>query len=93
MKKHERILSGKDMVDKPRYGCTVGQLREHMRGLSDDVPVFYQRIEDSYFTEKSGWRTLGMHWDYNSTTEYIRAFYGGSRKAGNKTIFVIEAHY
>jgi hypothetical protein len=35
---------------------TVGLLREAMKDLPDDAPVYYERIEDVYF-EKHGWTT------------------------------------
>lgn len=35
---------------------TVGRLREAIKDLPDDAPVYYERIEDVYF-EKHGWTT------------------------------------
>ncbi len=43
----------------PGY-LTVGHLLDFIEkhNLPRDAKVFYQRIEDSYFTEKGGWKTV-----------------------------------
>ena len=71
---------------------TVGQLRKHIEGLSDDTKVYIERIEDVYF-EKHGWTTETKDWDKENpgleTTVYMEAF--GAVKIPNKIIIV--AHY
>lgn len=41
------------LASHARY-LTVGELRERIAGLPDNMPVFYERIEDSYFDK--------LHW-------------------------------
>lgn len=83
------------------YFLTVKKkLKEAIKDLPDDMPIYYQRIEDVYF-EKYGWNKsdLSLLWEmfgdeaiYN---DYIRAFscYKHSDKKSNKEVFVINAHY
>lgn len=66
--RHEPLL---DVMAYQRQGgkhLTLGALRKLLdknAGLPDDVPVFYQRIEDSYFTanEDNGWRVTLLPWE------------------------------
>lgn len=41
---------------------SVGDLKELIKDLPDNMPVAYQRIEDMYF-EKYGWKTMELRWD------------------------------
>ena len=69
---------------------TVGELRNALEGLPDGMPVYYERIEDSYF-DVNGWTTREMLFEYDSTAEYIRAF--GSYHHKKEDVFVINANY
>jgi len=86
---------------------TVKDLRKQLEGLPDDMPVYYQRIEDKFFT-CSNWKTKEMLWEiskipeqyrdrfggeefYRDMTNYIRAF--SSYKHCEENAFVINAHY
>ena len=80
----------------PHY-LTVGNLRKAIEKLPDSTPVFYHRIEDTYF-EHGGWATTeiesGEHnkaWDKG----WIRAFSAFvSRVMGKgKKVVCITAHY
>lgn len=75
--------------DKKRYVMTVGQLREKMKDLPDDMPVLYQRIEDMYF-ETGGWKAVDLEWDFHETSEYIPAWTAYKHKEG---FLCIDAHY
>ena len=72
------------------YEFTVGTLKEKLKGLPDDMPVMYQRIEDVYF-EKHNWTSVEMRWEGAETTEYIPVF--TARKHWDNDVFVIDAHY
>lgn len=50
------------------YGLTVGKLRESLEGLPDNMPVFYQRMEDSLF-EKNGWTTTKFVWEMSKARD------------------------
>ncbi len=74
---------------------TVGCLKKALKGLDDDTPVYYQRIEDAYF-EKFGWQKDVIkikdfdgivHW----TDEFVRAYCVVS--TDKKPGFFITAHY
>lgn len=72
---------------------TVGRLREQLADLPDDMPVYYERIEDSYF-ERGGWDKTVLnvpddHYPEDATSQYTRAFCG-FRFGEN---FCITAHY
>lgn len=41
---------------------TVGELRKKIHNLPDEIPVFYQRIEDSYF-DNGSWKTVPFVWE------------------------------
>lgn len=68
---------------------TVGQLRERIKNVPDDTPVFYQRVEDFYF-EQNHWKSVELSWFDNETSEYIPAFQSYLHEDG---FFVIDAHY
>ncbi len=85
---------------------TVGDLKELIKDLPDNMPVAYQRIEDMYF-EENGWTTNKLRWDYpiftgeydkdgkkiyvENLSEYITAF--SAYKHPDEEVFVINAHY
>jgi hypothetical protein len=75
---------------------TVKDLKEKIKDLPDETPVYYQRIEDVYF-EKHGWdkSALSLLWeefgDEKIFNDYIRAF--SCYKHPDKEVFVINAHY
>lgn len=54
--------SATSVIDDPYSGLTVGQLRKNLESLPDNAPVFYQRIEDSYF-ENNNWKTQKFVWE------------------------------
>ena len=76
-------------------GLTVGALRKALDDLPDKTPVYYQRIEDTYFEEGKGWKENELlvpdndFHEYND--EYIRALccFQDSRKPR----LLITAHY
>ena len=79
------------------FYLTVGQLKEVIKNMGDDVPVYYQRIEDVYF-EKNGWKhdlvvPDKSIPDYQSEDNYIRAFTAFKVRQGNKSHLCITAHY
>jgi len=53
---------------------TVGQLRKQLEGLPDDMPVYYQRIEDHFFDE-SNWKTESLLWERSKAQEKYRKDY------------------
>ena len=71
---------------------TVGRLREAMKDLPDDAPVFYERIEDVYF-EKHGWTTEPRPNEYPECppSQFIRAFTSIRYKDDNG--LYITAHF
>ena len=86
---------------KPRnIVLTVGQLRESIKDIPDDTPVYYQRIEDKYF-ENHGWETDKLVWNYSKALGYIYSEYIPAFSAylhslnfrSNEDVFVINAHY
>lgn len=82
-----------DMPDR----LTVGRLRERLEGLSDDAPVYYHRIEDSYFTPGTGWGEHAVKLneanmrDESCHGDYIRAWDSFQRK--DDDALYITAHY
>ena len=76
------------------YGLKIKDLKEIIKDLPDDMPVFYQRIEDFYFTENH-WTTITTLWysygHHRFMSEYIPAF--DAYKAPEEDIFIINAHY
>ncbi len=73
---------------------TAGKLREALKDLPDDTPVYIQRIEDVYF-ETHGWADTNIKiadpWA-GDDSEYTRAFWGGIYLSKDD-VFVIDAHY
>jgi hypothetical protein len=84
-----------------QFGMTVKDLRRAIRGLPDDTPVLYQRIEDQYFLKSTvdgngpnhPWGTITLPFDADSRSEYIRAWGAYVRKYRGKTIVIVDAHY
>lgn len=57
---------------KNHHGLTVGKLKKSLEGMPDNTPVYYQRIEDSYF-EKNNWTTTKFVWETaNANKETIK---------------------
>lgn len=77
---------------------TVGQLKEKLAELSDDTPVYYQHIEDSYIW-KHGWKPIKILDTENSGDSYKvydyhhRAFQAYKDKYEGKPVLVLTAHY
>ena len=75
---------------------TIKELKEAIKDLPEDTPVYYQRIEDVYFI-KHGWdkTALSLVWDRiggeDVYSEYTEAF--SCYKHPDKDVFVINAHY
>lgn len=78
---------------------TAGILRDRLKGVPDDTPVYYQHIEDTYMW-KYGWKPLKIKDKENSAKYYIeydyyhRAFcaFTDYDDEGNM-IFNLTAHY
>ena len=68
---------------------TVGELKEIIYKLSDDTPIYIERIEDSYFDGTKGWSTIEFPFYPDMTTDGIRAF--GAYVNDNRLL--IHAHY
>ncbi len=72
---------------------TVKELKKRIEGLSDDTPVYIERIHDVYF-DKYGWTTENVVFDINDDgetiddTDIIRA----SAAGGSDTRLMIFAH-
>lgn len=77
---------------------TVKQLKDVIKDLSDDTPVYYQHIEDTYMWQY-GWKPLKLLDEESSTDGYKcydyhhRAFCAYKTKDGKKDILVLTAHY
>ena len=73
---------------------TVGKLKERLNGMPDDTPVYYERIEDSYFAPGTGWSEnakLLYNYDCPETpSQFIRAFGAFNR---DKRGLYLTAHY
>jgi len=70
---------------------TVGRLRKVLESLPDDMPVYYQRIEDFYF-QNHNWTTTRMLFEPpDNYSDYVRAF--TALKHWHENAFVINAHY
>ena len=75
---------------------TIKELKEKIKDLPDEMPVYYQRIEDHYFTQ-GGWdsSTKTLLWERSSYgddyNEYVGAF--SAYKHPDDYVFVINAHY
>lgn len=71
---------------------TVGQLKEVLKNLPDDMPVGYQRIEDIYF-EKHHWSDCSklLTWEWPIQNEYVAVF--SAYKHPDDYVFVLNAHY
>lgn len=67
---------------------TIKDLKKDIENLPDNMPVYYQRIEDFYF-EKNNWDVKEIPWEFRETTEAIESFGGYSTNG----IFFIHAHY
>ena len=83
---------------KGDYYLTVGHLKRILKTLHDDVPVYYERIEDAYFD--NNWTPdLLVADDYSPDireldSEYLRAFTAFKEKHDGKVVAVcITAHY
>lgn len=77
--------------EQPVPHClTIGQLKEFLYKLPADGKVYYQRIEDKYFTENN-WEAKPMpsEWEGHND-QYIPAFTHVDYKDGN---LYITAHY
>lgn len=74
--------------------CTVGDIRKAIENLPDDAPVFYQRIEDTYFNDHN-WDTYRFPWEYpKEYSKYILAFSAYDQEtADGRKVLVINAHY
>ena len=74
---------------------TVGQLKEIIYKLPDDAQVFYQRIEDRYFEQGTGWTENGSQFmpsEFGGGFDhYIRAW-GCVQYKNDKNVY-ITAHY
>ena len=69
---------------------TVGELREALKDVADNVLVYTQRVEDWYF-EKNGWTTVQLYFeDEKNISEYIRTTSAYKHPDGG---FVINVHY
>lgn len=86
--------------NKLSYSLTTGQLREVLMLVPNDAPVFYQRIEYSYFTPGSGWGenavlVSDLHTgDWSSTGQFIPAHGINVYLDKNGALGVyIQAHY
>jgi hypothetical protein len=80
------------MNNEYEFYMTVGDLKKQLKGIPNNTPVYYQRIEDWYFDDDIGsWNTKTLNWDFDMTTEGIRAF-GSYHDIENKS-FLIHAHY
>jgi hypothetical protein len=89
---------------KTQGRCTIGDILNTIEGLKkcgyteeqiNELPVYIQRIEDSYF-ESGGWRTNVRQWGVyqEDTSEYIAAFTSLINKDENGNLeFCIDAHY
>ena len=82
----------------PEY-FTIKELKERIKDLPDDMPVYIQRIEDHYF-ENNGWSTKEFVFEQwpgrePDMSDYILAWSGNKTWNKDKTeyAFVIEAHY
>jgi len=78
------------MIESNDFRLTVGALKKSLEGVDDETPVYYQRIEDFYFSEH-GWTVSKMTWQDGEESEYIRAF--SSFKHPGDSVFIINAHY
>lgn len=68
----------------------AGDLKKALQGVPDDMPVYYQRIEDFYFKDH-GWTGKKMKFDENTNSEYVNAFSAHVHPATR--LFIINAHY
>lgn len=85
----KHLISAEEYRENPRsHYLTVGQLKERIKDLPDDMPVLYQRIEDQYFAH--GWKAIELEWDYHEMSEYIPAWCAYKHKEG---FLCIDAHY
>ncbi len=78
---------------------TAGELKKRIENMPDDMPVYYQRIEDVYF-EKHGWEKeskklvfdcYGDQDPKDCMDDYVPAF--SAYKHPDDDVFVINAHY
>ncbi|MFH1328461.1 MAG: hypothetical protein ABIH76_06440, partial [Candidatus Bathyarchaeota archaeon] len=68
---------------------TAKELRDKLKDVPDDTPVYYQRIEDHYF-DNNGWVYKTMKWG-DSESDYIEAFSASLHPDEN--VFVVNGHY
>lgn len=71
------------------YVLTVVRLRQLIAALPENMPVFYQRIEDAYFSRpQSGWKTHPFKWDSpHELSEAEKKFYAVPDKADSALIY------
>lgn len=92
-KKERPAVVHPDLQDR----LTVGELRRRMEGLPDDAPVYYHRIEDSYFKPGTGWSEHSVQVldsldnGYDEYDQYIRAF--SAFRLKEQDALYITAHY
>lgn len=74
---------------------TVGRLKEVLQELSDDTPVYYERVEDVYFNKYSWKADLKVPDDFDKRikSEYLRAFCAYRYEDKDKPTLCITAHY
>jgi len=72
----EETKSGKDK--QLAHYLTVGKLRELIARLSDDAPVFLERLEDSYFEPGKGWTENSAFKDMENDgylSQFVQAYW------------------
>ena len=90
---HKQIID-EDLIIGDYY-LTVGQLKKDIEHLPDSAKVYYQRIEDSYFTPEGGWGNMSKFMpssDYpDGKDEYIRCWSRVAYKDDDN--LYLTAHY
>lgn len=77
---------------------TVKGLKEAIKDLPDNTPVYYQHIEDTYMWQH-GWKPLKIldrensHPSFKVYDYHHRAFCAYGLRNGSKKILILTAHY
>lgn len=78
-----------------KHYLTVGRLKQLTADLPDDAPVYYQRLEDSYFDRDRTWASVVLdesnYGDDSCHGDYIRPW-GAFRIKDDKAVY-LTAHY
>lgn len=91
----QRVMQEYYNIRASQDGLTVGALRKAIDDLPDEMPVFYERIDDQYF-DNHGWTTTELKTGdlINDPQHSVPAFsVAVGTDVNGKTVLAITAHH